>query len=173
MIAPQRFEFSGGCLVTGATGLVGNNVVRQLLGRNIDVRVLVRAESPVGDKALTGLAVDCISGGLGDEAALDLALDWVSCVIHSAAFVHCGWRHGAEMREVNVEGTRRLARAARRAGARLVYVSSVDAIGLRARISDERDDDLQRALRADRGLRWRDQEGAGEARPATGGSDDE
>ena len=132
MIAPQRFEFSGGCLVTGATGLVGNNVVRQLLGRNIDVRVLVRAESPVGDKALTGLAVDCISGGLGDEAALDRALDGVSCVIHSAAFVHCGWRHGAEMREVNVEGTRRLARAARRAGARLVYVSSVDAIGLRA-----------------------------------------
>jgi dihydroflavonol-4-reductase len=35
------------------------------------------------------------------------------------------------MREVNVEGTRRIARAARRAGVRLVHVSSVDAIGLR------------------------------------------
>jgi uncharacterized protein YbjT (DUF2867 family) len=41
MIAPRRFEFSGDCLVTGATGLVGNNVVRQLLGRNVGVRVLV------------------------------------------------------------------------------------------------------------------------------------
>jgi dihydroflavonol-4-reductase len=55
----------------------------------------------------------------------------VSCVVHSAAFVHCGWKHGDEMREINVEGTRRIARAARRAGARLVHVSSVDAIGLR------------------------------------------
>jgi dihydroflavonol-4-reductase len=36
------------------------------------------------------------------------------------------------MREINVEGTRRIARAARRAGARLVHVSSVDAIGLRS-----------------------------------------
>ena len=132
MIAMKRFELSGDCLVTGATGLVGNNVVRQLLGRNLGVRVLVRSESAVGDTALAGLPVDRVSGGLGDEAALDRALDGVSCVIHSAAFVHCGWRHGSEMREVNIEGTRRLARAARRAGARLVHVSSVDAIGLRA-----------------------------------------
>jgi dihydroflavonol-4-reductase len=132
MIAPRRFEFSGDCLVTGATGLVGNNVVRQLLGRNVGVRVLVRPESPVGDTALAGLAVDRVAGGLGNEQELDRAVDGVSCVIHSAAFVHCGWRHAAEMREVNVEGTRRLARAARRAGARMVHVSSVDAIGLRA-----------------------------------------
>jgi 2-polyprenyl-6-methoxyphenol hydroxylase-like FAD-dependent oxidoreductase len=46
--------------------------------------------------------------------------------------VHCGWRHLAEMRHVNVEGTRVVARAARRAGARLIHVSSVDAIGLRS-----------------------------------------
>ncbi len=132
MIAPRRFDLSGTCLVTGATGLVGNNVVRQLLGRNLAVRVLVRSESSVGDTALAGLAVERITGGLGDEQTLDRALDGVGYVIHAAAFVHCGWRHGAEMRMVNVEGTRRLAQAARRAGARLVHVSSVDAIGLRA-----------------------------------------
>ena len=91
MIAPRRFEFSGDCLVTGATGLVGNNVVRQLLGRNVGVRVLVRPESPVGDTALAGLAVDRVAGGLGNEQELDRAVDGVSCVIHSAAFVHCGW----------------------------------------------------------------------------------
>ncbi|MFM1904369.1 MAG: dTDP-glucose 4,6-dehydratase [Planctomycetota bacterium] len=131
MIAPRRFELSGPCLVTGGTGLVGNNVVRQLLARDLPVRVLVRSESSVGDTALAGLPVDRVSGSLADEQALDRAVDGVACVIHSAAFVHCGWRHGAEMRAVNVEGTRRLARATRRAGARLVHVSSVDAIGLR------------------------------------------
>ena len=131
MIAPSLFEITGDCLVTGATGLVGNNVVRQLLARDVGVRALVRQTSPVSDTALAGLAVERVAGELGDEAALERAMQGVSCVVHSAAFVHCGWKHGDEMREINVEGTRRIARAARRAGARLVHVSSVDAIGLR------------------------------------------
>lgn len=131
MIAARPFELAGECLVTGATGLVGNNVVRQLLARSMGVRALVRSTSPVGDKALAGLAVERVAGDLDDERTLERALEGVSCVVHSAAFVHCGWRHADAMREVNVEGTRRIARAARRAGVRLVHVSSVDAIGLR------------------------------------------
>jgi dihydroflavonol-4-reductase len=131
MVAARSFELAGDCLVTGSTGLVGNNVVRQLLARNLRVRAIVRSTSAVGDKALAGLAVERVTGGLEDEAALERALAGVSCVVHSAAFVHCGWRYAGEMREVNVEGTRRIARAARRAGVRLVHVSSVDAIGLR------------------------------------------
>ncbi len=131
MIASQPFEPSGDCLVTGATGLVGNNVVRQLLARDMGVRVLVRPTSQLGGGALAGLAVGRVAGSLADQESLERAIDGASCVIHSAAFVHCGWRNGSEMREVNVEGTRRIARAARRAGARLVHVSSVDAIGLR------------------------------------------
>ena len=131
MIATRPFERTGECLVTGATGLVGNNVVRLLVSRGLGVRALVRSTSLVGESSLAGLAVDRVAGGLGDAAAVERAVDGVSCVVHSAAFVHCGWRHGDAMREVNVEGTRRIARAARRAGARLVHVSSVDAIGLR------------------------------------------
>jgi dihydroflavonol-4-reductase len=131
MIAPRQFDIPGGCLVTGATGLVGNNVVRQLLSRGVSVRVLVRPDSPVRDTALAGLAVDRVVGNLADEDSLARAVDGISTVIHSAAFVHCGWHHGDVMRSVNVEGTRRIARAARLAGARLVHVSSVDAIGLR------------------------------------------
>jgi len=131
MIAPRTFRFAGDCLVTGATGLVGNNVVRQLLAHDRPVRALVRDSSAVGERALAGLAVTRLSGGLGDESALERALEGVGCVVHAAAFVHCGWRHGDEMHEVNVSGTRRIARAARRAGARFVHVSSVDAIGLR------------------------------------------
>ncbi len=131
MIAPRHFENPGVCLVTGASGLVGNNVVRQLLARGVSVRVLVRSESPVAEAALAGLAVERFFGCLADEGTLARALDGVSAVVHAAAFVHCGWRHGNEMREANVAGTRRVARAARRVGARLVHVSSVDAIGLR------------------------------------------
>ena len=131
MIAAAEFNLTGECLVTGATGLVGNNVVRQLVSRGIGVRALVRPTSPVGESSLAGLAVDRVAGGLADSTELERAVDGVSCVVHAAAFVHCGWRNADVMREVNVEGTRRIAEAARRAGARLVHVSSVDAIGLR------------------------------------------
>jgi len=131
MIAAAEFKLTGECLVTGATGLVGNNVVRQLVSRGIGVRALVRPTSPVGESSLAGLAVDRVAGGLADGTELERAVDGVSCVVHAAAFVHCGWRNADVMREVNVEGTRRIAEAARRAGARLVHVSSVDAIGLR------------------------------------------
>jgi len=129
------------CLVTGATGLVGNNVVRQLVNRNDTVRVLVRPgqrPDPVADSrqaaggVFAALPVDMVSAGLHDEVAMQKAVDGATHVIHSAAMVHCGWRHLAEMRHVNVEGTRVVARAARRAGARLIHVSSVDAIGLRS-----------------------------------------
>jgi dihydroflavonol-4-reductase len=134
MIAPRIFDVTGDCLVTGATGLVGNNVVRQLLGRGHGVRVLLRGRSPgsPAEKSLAGLGIECFTGGLDDDLRLRQAMEGVSCVVHSAAVVQCGWRHLDEMRRVNVEGTRAVARAARRAGARLVHVSSVDAIGLRA-----------------------------------------
>jgi dihydroflavonol-4-reductase len=130
MIASRVFDAAGDCLVTGATGLVGNNVVRLLVNQGRSVRVLVRQSSAVGDKAFAGLPLTRATGGLDDDYALQAAVDGAACVIHSAAMVHCGWKHLDEMREVNVEGTRRIARAARRAGARLVHVSSVDAIGL-------------------------------------------
>lgn len=123
---------AGPCLVTGATGLVGNNVVRLLVDRGVPVRVLVRPGGPRDGRIFAGMPVERVEAALDDEAGLDRAADGVSTVVHSAAVVHVGWRHRAEMHAANVDGARRLARAARRAGARLVHVSSVDALGLRA-----------------------------------------
>ncbi|MFM8890185.1 MAG: NAD-dependent epimerase/dehydratase family protein [Planctomycetia bacterium] len=124
--------------MTGATGLVGNNVVRQLLDRGRSVRVLVRpgqpspGGQPVSNGPFTGLPVGTAAAPLHDETAVQQAVDGASFVVHAAAMVHVGWRHLDAMRHVNVEGTRVVARAARRAGARLIHVSSVDAIGLRS-----------------------------------------
>ena len=116
------------CVVTGATGLVGNNVVRLLAQRGKSVRAVVRSAG----RELAGLHVQTAKAPLHDERALQEAIDGASFVVHSAAMVHCGWRHRDEMHAANVEGTRNVARAARRAGARLVHVSSVDAVGLRS-----------------------------------------
>jgi dihydroflavonol-4-reductase len=53
-------------------------------------------------------------------------------VIHAAGEVHIGWQGLDLHRAVNVDGTRSVVEAARRAGARLVHVSSVDALGVRS-----------------------------------------
>jgi dihydroflavonol-4-reductase len=116
------------CLVTGGTGLVGNNVVRMLLDRGLSVRTLVRDRS--GCRELDGLAVGTVVGDVTDHAAVRRAVSGARTVIHSAAMVHVGWQRLAEMRRVNVGGTRIVAEAARAAGARLVQVSSVNALGL-------------------------------------------
>jgi dihydroflavonol-4-reductase len=115
-------------LVTGATGLVGNNVVRKLLAAGHSVRVLTR---PGGDpRPLAGLPVEIIPGDIRDRAAVELACDGVDIVIHAAGHVAIGWTEGALHRDINVQGTRHVAETARRAGARLVHVSSVNALGL-------------------------------------------
>src|SRR5262245_16643868 len=108
-------------LVTGATGLVGNNVVRQLLERGQSIRVLGRDTS--ASKPLEGLDVEIVRGDIRDPQALETACRGVNRVIHAAAVVQIG-RSGMELqRAVNVEGTRNVAAAARKAGARLVHVS--------------------------------------------------
>jgi len=116
------------CLITGGTGLVGNNLVRLLLERGLRVRTLVRRTAT--GREIDGLPVETIVGDVTDADAVRRAVDGARTVIHSAAMVHVGWRGLDAMRRVNVDGTRQVAEAARAAGARLVQVSSVNALGL-------------------------------------------
>ncbi len=115
-------------LVTGATGLVGNNAVRQLLERGEAVRVLVRESS--APAPLAGLDVDVVRGDVRDAAAVRAACRGADLVIHAAAYVHWGWSGIETHREINVGGTRHVCQGALEAGARLVQVSSVDALGI-------------------------------------------
>jgi len=115
-------------LVTGATGLLGNNIVRQLVDEEHKVRVLVRASSD--RRPLEGFPVEIIEAELGAERPLADAIRNVDQVIHSAALVHIGWKKLAESRRANVEGTRALAKAALIAGIRFLHVSTVDTLGV-------------------------------------------
>jgi len=116
-------------LVTGATGLVGNNVVRLLLARGREVRVLTRDASNM--RSLEGLDVEHARGDVRDADSVRQAVKGVGLVIHSAAHVHIGWTGLDLARAVNVEGTRNVAEAARAEGIKMVHVSSIDALGVR------------------------------------------
>jgi dihydroflavonol-4-reductase len=120
-------------LVTGATGFVGAHVARALAARGVAVRCLVRAGSR--RDALSGLAVERAEGDLRDRASLDAAVAGCEWVFHCAADYRLGVRpaEAAAMRATNVGGTESLLAAAAEAGVRrVVYTSSVGALGHRA-----------------------------------------
>ncbi|MCR9119826.1 MAG: NAD-dependent epimerase/dehydratase family protein [bacterium] len=119
-------------LVTGATGLLGNNVVRQLaeLPEKPTVTVLVR--NAADNRPFEGLEVQKVTGDLLDRAALAAACKDQDAVIHSAGYVHIGWRQMETSQAVNVDGAKNVAIAAREAGAKMVHVSSVNALGMGA-----------------------------------------
>jgi dihydroflavonol-4-reductase len=119
-------------LVTGATGHVGNVLVRELLAQGERVRALVLPGEDVS--SLQGLNVERVEGNVLEPDTLDRALDGVEVVYHLAGLISI--LPGAEemMRRVNVEGVRNVAHGALKAGVkRMVHISSVHAF---KRVSD-------------------------------------
>ena len=110
--------------LTGATGFIGQYLLRELPKRGYRLRVLLRQPGSV--------PVQCASAVIGDLARplnMSVALEGVDAVIHSAGFAP-GMSGVPEddYRLLNTEATIGLARAARRAGAkRFVFLSSIRA----------------------------------------------
>jgi dihydroflavonol-4-reductase len=116
-------------LVTGGTGFVGANLVRELLRDGRSVRVLARAG---GDRrALAGLDVEILDGDLLDPPSLRSAVRGVGTVFHVAADYRLWARDPSALYRANVEGTRALLQISGDAGVgRVVYTSTVGALGI-------------------------------------------
>lgn len=101
-------------LVTGGTGAIGSEVVRELLRSGVPAKVLTRTAG----RALPG--ADEIVGDLITGAGLADALADVQAVVHCAS-------NPTNTQDVDIEGTRRLCRAIAEQNptARLVHVSIV------------------------------------------------
>lgn len=110
-------------LVTGATGYLGAALVDLLVRRGMPVRAVVRTTARA---SVLPEGVEQVAADLSDEDSLARAMAGCEGVFHLAASVG----HNLEAtREANAEGTRRVVRAAARAGVRrLVHTSSSAAI---------------------------------------------
>ncbi|WP_310034385.1 NAD-dependent epimerase/dehydratase family protein [Caulobacter rhizosphaerae] len=109
--------------VTGATGFLGRRLVRALAEQGWTVRVLARRD--ITDPTWVGLEPQLVIGDLANAGALATLCDGAQTVVHVAGLIKA--RDRAAFDRANVEGSRRVAQAARTAGARLILVSSLAA----------------------------------------------
>lgn len=116
-------------LITGASGFVGAAVLRKLIERGHEMRVLIRAGSSRVN--LEGLRVEIVVGDLRDRPSLEQAVGTCEALYHVAADYRLWAQDPQELYHTNVTGTRNIVLAAAEAGVRrIVYTSSVATLGL-------------------------------------------
>ncbi|WP_304237019.1 NAD-dependent epimerase/dehydratase family protein [Jiulongibacter sediminis] len=119
-------------LITGATGLLGSEIVRQLKDYpGNDFVSLVRNQNQLDQFDNPHL------GDILDYPSLLDAFEGVNIVIHAAAKVSFSPKEKVELFEVNVDGTANVVNACLEKGVkRLIYISSVAAIGRPEKVTD-------------------------------------
>src|SRR5574337_1917829 len=116
-------------LVTGGAGFIGSNLVRALLERGDDVRVLDNFSTGFREN-LEGLDVDIVEGELRSYERVHNAVRGVEVVYHLGALgsVPRSVQDPLTSSAVNVEGTLNVLLAARDEGVRRVVYSSSSSV---------------------------------------------
>ena len=118
----MRFKHA---FVTGATGIVGVPLCRELAGRGM--RVTAYSRTGAGFDLPPG--VDHAQGDILDPVVLADAARGADVIFHLAAAVHGSASKFDEFERVNITGTENVIRTAHGAGVRLVHVSTVNVEG--------------------------------------------
>lgn len=114
-------------VVTGATGHIGNVLVRELLKNGEYVRAFVYPHEDTS--SLDGLVVEKFMGDVTDLSSLIEAFKGADVVYHLAGIVSISSGQKKLLNSVNAEGTKNVVKACIKAGVRrLVYTSSVHAV---------------------------------------------
>jgi dihydroflavonol-4-reductase len=110
-------------LVTGSNGLIGSNLVRELVRHRAEVRAMVRTSSRVD--ALDGIDVPKVVGDVLDsQEALAGMMAGCDLVFHCAARFTYGRKDEKVLQNTAIVGTQNVLRAAALAGVRRVVVTS-------------------------------------------------
>jgi predicted dehydrogenase/nucleoside-diphosphate-sugar epimerase len=122
--AQFRTEGRAKVLVTGATGLIGRHLVRQLLQKGTRVRIFVRRPPPT--KFLNDCDIEVFLGDLGDPAAVDRAVAGTEIVYHVGATMKGS---AFDHERGTVRGTQNIVESVLRHDVqRLVYISSLSCL---------------------------------------------
>jgi len=115
-------------VITGATGLLGNNIARLALTQKHDVVAIARGASSA--QALADLQLSKVNADITDPAPLERIDGAVDAVIHCAAHIHIGWKRRDEGLRTNTLGTRNALQLALKKQARFIHVSTVNTLAI-------------------------------------------
>lgn len=116
-------------VVTGASGHVGNNLIRELNRRGVKPRVVIHNPDHA-EKPLEGLDFEAVNGDVTDIDSMIEAFKGAEMVYHCAAWISITPGMYKKLRKVNVEGVVNVIEACRRNNVKkLVHVSSIEALG--------------------------------------------
>lgn len=117
-------------LVTGATGFLGSELVRQLLLKGEEVRALKRDSSVIPSILKNKEKIEWVNGDLLDYYSLEDAIQGIRKVYHCAAVISFRPKDKKQMMKVNVEGTINLLNVCVANNIqKFLHVSSVAAVG--------------------------------------------
>jgi nucleoside-diphosphate-sugar epimerase len=109
-------------LVTGATGFLGNRIVKMLLEEGKRVRVFVRQDYP-DDR------VEVVKGDLMDSESIRNAIKGSDVVFHTASFISWNPNDTDKLNRVNIEANKVIIAACKEFKvSKLIYTSSIDAV---------------------------------------------
>ena len=112
-------------LITGGSGHVGANLVRELTARDYKVRCI---DFDGDHRAFDGYNVELFKGSVTDIESLDKAFAGVDVVFHTAAIISLERKNKNLIRSVNVDGTKNVCEMALKQNVqKLIHFSSVDA----------------------------------------------
>jgi dihydroflavonol-4-reductase len=115
-------------LITGATGLLGNNLTRLAIAQGHQVIAVGRDRQLPA--SLAELPVDYRHADLTDAASMRSAAEGADGLIHSAAVIHLGWTRMEESIAFNRGSTIAAADAAMARGIPMTLVSTVNCLAI-------------------------------------------
>lgn len=118
-------------LVTGATGFLGSELIKQLIARGKPVRAIKRSTSQIPEILRPLSEVQWVDADLLDYFALEDSFDGITQVYHCAAMVSFDPAYRKQLLKVNREGTAHIVNLCLDKGVeKLVHVSSIAALGI-------------------------------------------
>lgn len=122
-------------IVTGPDGVLGSNLIRELIERDYQVSVLLLEGTT--SKTLDGLDINKFYGNILDKDSLNAAFSGHDVVIHCAASTSIYPARDPFINKVNIEGTENVIQAIKDNNVkRLVYVGTANSFGNGSSLDD-------------------------------------
>ncbi|WP_231426490.1 NAD-dependent epimerase/dehydratase family protein [Pedobacter sp. Leaf250] len=117
-------------LVTGGTGFLGSELIKQLTDKGLSIRALKRENSKIPSIILGNPLIEWVVADINELADLEDAFEDVTKVYHCAAFVSLNSKHKKQLFHVNIDGTSNIVNLCAENNCRLLHVSSIAALGI-------------------------------------------